>query len=115
MEIYLDAFQRASWEENAGTALTPSDKIVGLAIGVTTPQDAPNAGEIWVDDLQLSSAGSVEGHERPEVVPTTAPDDTQPDESGEEQPEGRPALPCAGGIVLPFLFLGLIRLKGRKR
>lgn len=115
MEIYLDAFQRASWEENAGTALTPSDKIVGLAIGVTTPQDAPNAGEIWVDDLQLSSAGSVEGHERPEVAPTTAPDDTQPDESGEEQPEGRPALPCAGGIVLPFLFLGLIRLNGRKR
>lgn len=109
MEINLDAFQRASWEENAGTPLTPSDKIVGMAFGATTPQDAPNAGELWVDDLQVSGAGAVV--DQPEEAPTITPVDTQPVETD----QGRPSLPCTGGIVLPLLFLGIVRWNGRKR
>jgi hypothetical protein len=115
MEINLDAFQRASWEENAGASLTPSDKIAGMAFGATTPQDAPNAGELWVDDLQVSGAGAVE--QQPEAVPTTAPAESQsqPTEASQSQPQRKPSLPCTGGIVLPLLFLGLIRLNGRRR
>jgi hypothetical protein len=112
MEINLDAFQRASWEENAGAVLTPSDKVVGMAFGVAAPEDAPSVGEVWVDDLQFSGAGSVA--EQPEAVPTAAPDNGQPDESGEDQPKSGPSLPCTGGLVLPLLFLGLIQLN-RKR
>ena len=112
MEISLDAFQRASWEENAGAALTPSDQIVGMAFGAATPQDAPNAGEVWVDDVQLSGAAE----EQPGEAPTTAPADSQPpDEPAQDQPRNGPSLPCAGGIVLPLLFLGLTGLNGRKR
>ncbi|HSB02767.1 MAG TPA: hypothetical protein VLE49_19115, partial [Anaerolineales bacterium] len=113
MEINLDAFQRASWEENAGASLTPSDKIAGMAFGATTPQDTPNAGELWVDDLQVSGAGVVD--QQPGVEPTTAPLDSQPDQSEQGQPERGPSLPCTGGILLPLLFLGFLQSNGRKR
>jgi hypothetical protein len=112
--ISLDAFQRASWEENAGAALTPSDKIAGLAIGVAAPESASNTGELWVDDLKFSPAQPAAENEQPEVDSTTAPD-TQSGDSGEEQPAGRPSLPCTGGVVLPLIFLGLVRFNGRKR
>jgi hypothetical protein len=113
MEISLDAFQRASWEENAGAALTPSDKIVGMAFGATTPQDAPNTGELWVDDLQVSGAGAVV--DQPEEVPTSAPVDSQTDEPDQGQAQRGPSLPCTGGVVLPLLFLGFVWSNSRKR
>ncbi|MEW6400678.1 MAG: hypothetical protein AB1649_02700 [Chloroflexota bacterium] len=53
--------------------------------------------------------------EQPEAAPTTAPDDTQSGDSGEEQSENQPALPCTGGVILPLLFFGLVRFNGRKR
>jgi hypothetical protein len=113
--ISLDAFQRASWEENADAALTPADKIAGLAIGVVAPESATNTGELWVDDLQFSPAQPAAENEQPEVSPTTVPEDTQSGDSGEEQPENQPALPCTGGVVLPLLFFGLVGFNGRKR
>ncbi len=105
MQLRWDDFHRASWEENGGAVFTQSDQIVGLAFGATTPQDAPNTGQIWVDDLQ--SSGAVLVAEQLEVVPTTVPDNTQ---SG-----SRPSLPCTSGIVFPLLLLGFIRLNSRKR
>ncbi|HEX2996834.1 MAG TPA: hypothetical protein VHP14_18580 [Anaerolineales bacterium] len=113
MEINLDAFKRASWEENAGTALTPADTIVGMAFGASTPQDAPNTGELWVDDLQVSSAGAT--LDQPEEVPATAPVESQPTESGKDQPQNGPSLPCTGGIVLPLFLLWFVWSSGRKQ
>lgn len=113
MEINLDDFHRASWEENAGAPLTPSDKIVGMAFGAGTPQDAPNAGELWVDDLQISSAGASE--QQPEDAPTAAPVEAQPTDASQSQPPRGPSLPCTGGLILPLLFVGFIRINSRKR
>jgi len=115
MELRWEDFHRASWEENAGAAFAPSAPVLGLAFGVTTPQDAPNTGEIWVDDLQLSGAAPAVDGGHPEAAPTTPPENVQPAGSDETQPESRPALPCAGGMLLPLLFLGFILWNGRKR
>ncbi len=115
MELRWEDFQRASWEENAGAAFAPSAPVLGLAFGVATPQDAPNVGEIWVDDLQLAGAGLAADDGQPEMAPTTAPEAAQPDEPVEEQPERRPSLPCAGAMLLPLLFLGFIGWNGRQR
>ncbi|HET9911763.1 MAG TPA: carbohydrate binding domain-containing protein [Anaerolineales bacterium] len=112
MQLRWEDFHRASWEENGGAVFTQSDQIIGLALGATTPQDAPNTGQIWMDDLQLS--GAVPVAEQPEVAPTAAPD-TQSGDSDEEQPAGQPSLPCTGGVVLPLIFLGLVRFNDRKR
>jgi hypothetical protein len=106
MQVRWEDFRRASWEENAGAVFTQSNEVAGLAFGLATPQDAPNVGEIWVDDLQLSGAASVVD-EQPEEVQPAAPD--------ENQPARRPSLPCTGGIVLPLLFISLIHLNSRKR
>jgi hypothetical protein len=111
MQLRWEDFHRASWEENGGALFTQPDQIVGLAFGATTPQDAPNMGEIWVDDLQLAGAAPVETGEQPETASTPVPDST----SSEEQSERQPVLPCTGGIVLPLLFLGFIKLNVRKR
>lgn len=109
MQLRWEDFRRASWEENAGTAFEPSRGVAGLAFGVATLQDAANVGEIWVDDLQLSGAAPAVSEERPEAAPTTVPE--------EEPEEARPrsSLPCAGGIVLPLLFVGLIRFRDRRQ
>lgn len=115
MKMNWQDFHRASWEENAGAVFAKSNAVAGMAFGLTTPQDASNVGEVWVDDLQLFGAGPVAVDQQPEVEPTSAPEGTQPSESGEDQPASRPSLPCTGGIVLPLLFLGLIRLNGRKQ
>jgi hypothetical protein len=103
MKLNWQDFHRASWEENGGAVFTQSNEVVGLAFGATTPQDAPNTGQVWVDDLQLSGAGSAA-----DVAPTTAPENTQPVESQESESKPRSALPCTGGVVLPILFMGLI-------
>ncbi len=111
MELRWEDFQRASWEENAGAAFAKSNGVAGLAFGVGTPQDAPNVGEVWVDDLQLLGAAPAAEEEQPEVAPTTAPQA----EEDQTQPERGPSLPCTGGIVLPFVLLGFLRLSSRKR
>ncbi|MGB8981447.1 MAG: hypothetical protein WCC12_06200, partial [Anaerolineales bacterium] len=108
MQLRWEDFRRASWEENAGASFEPSRGVAGLAFGVATLQDATNTGEIWVDDLQLAGAAPAGSEERPEAAPTTVPEE----EPEETQP--RPSLPCTGGIVLPLLFVGLIRFKGPK-
>jgi hypothetical protein len=101
MQVRWEDFRRASWEENAGAVFTQSNEVAGLAFGLVTPQDAPNVGEIWVDELQVSGAASVV--------------DEQPAPSDEDPPARGPSLPCTGGIVLPLLFSSLIHLNSRKR
>jgi hypothetical protein len=115
MEVRWQDFHRASWEENAGAAFAPSAPVLGLAFGVATPQDAPNVGEIWVDDLQLSGAAPAANGGQPEVAPTAATENAQPDEPADDQPERPASLPCAGAMLLPLLSLGFICWNGRKQ
>jgi len=115
MTLRWEDFHRASWEENAGTSFAASNQVAGMAFGLSTLPDAPNVGEIWIDDLQFSNAAQPAGEEQPAEVATNALDNAQPDQPDESQPERRRLLPCAGGIALPFIFLGLIQLTGRKR
>jgi hypothetical protein len=109
MRLNWQDFQRASWEENAGAVFTQSDQVVGMAFGLTAPEDASNVGELWIDDLQVFSAGSAPV-DQPEVVPTAVP--TQLIDMGDPAP--RRSLPCTGGLVLPIFLLGIVRWNGRK-
>ncbi len=52
LELSWDMILRADWEANAGTPFAPN-RVVGMAIGFPTFPDAPNTGEIWVDDIRL--------------------------------------------------------------
>jgi hypothetical protein len=108
-------FQRASWEENGGALFTDAEQIAGIAFGLAASQDASYAGEMWIDDLQLSGDASAESGEQTEVVPTAASEDAQTESSDKDDAKDGPSLPCTGGFVLPLLFLGLIRFNARKR
>ena len=95
-------FHRADWEENAGSLFTSPNRVLGMAFGFGTYEDAPNTGKLWVDDLillgnQLAST--------PTNPPAEAPETSEPD---------RPSLPCSGGLILP-LALAVFAWKMTKR
>jgi hypothetical protein len=100
VQVRWEDFRRAGWEENAGAAFAKPGEVAGLAFGLNS-QEAPNVGELWVDDLQLSGAVPLASQAEPEGVPTTAPENVSED----QLPRG-PSLPCAGTLVLPILLLG---------
>ncbi len=101
MELRWEDFHRASWEENADAPFAKADQVSGMAFGLGTPPDAPNASTVWVDDLALLGATIVDTP--PESAPTSAPEQPAP----AEQPQ-KPSMPCTGALILPMsLVAGL--------
>jgi hypothetical protein len=111
MELRWEDFQRASWEENAGTIFVKADQITGMAFGLGTPPDAPNVSTVWVDDLSLLGTSPAVTENIPqESAPTIAPEQPAP----VEQPQ-KPSLPCAGALVLPMSVIAGLSLWKRKQ
>lgn len=115
MELRWEDFHRASWEENAGASFTESDPVSGLAIGLGTLEDAPNIGEIWLDDLQLLGAPAAANDTQAEDSQANSTIDAQSGESDGVQTGGRGLLPCSGAVAVPLIFTGMVLVRNRKR
>ncbi len=77
VELRWEDFHRASWEADADTPFSKTNEVLGLAFGMNTPQDAPNAGSFRVDDITLLGAdGAVTAPQvEPEFQPAAPPED----------------------------------------
>jgi hypothetical protein len=107
MELRWEDFRRASWEENAGATFAKADQINGMAFGVGTPPDEPNVSTVWVDELTLLGTTMVDvSQESPSAAATEQP---VPD----EQPN-KPALPCAGALILPMSVIAGLSFINKK-
>ncbi len=120
LEIPWSDLRRAEWESDSGTALDPG-QISGMAFGFGAGEDAPLAGQIWADDIQLVGLPAGEVVEpRPQVtevalapataMPPSAPPATRPPAAPQsspppaalqvtpEQGKGGAGLPCPGAL-----------------
>ncbi len=95
--IRWEEFRRAEWEENAGAPFASPNQVTGIAFGFTAHAEAPNAGVIWVDDLNLLGAPGPGSASQPTVLPQ-APAGQPP--SSEETPAAWPSLPCLNVLLL---------------
>ncbi len=99
VSLRWEDFQRASWEENAGSAFNKANQITGLAFGMSAPPEESIAGSIQIDDLTLGSAEAEPPAEQP------------PAEAEAEEPQ-KPILPCASALLMPlFAAFALRRAK----
>ena len=100
MELRWEDFHRAAWEENADAPFTKAGEVTGMAFGINTLPDAPNAGSFRVDDINLLGDGSA-----PVVLPAANPpaelDGTQPTEETRQR-----GLNCGGASLVPFALIG---------
>ncbi len=105
VQIPWNEFHRADWEAEAGTVFNKSDQIHEIAFGFNGLDAANNTGILWVDDVQL-------------IAQESTPPDIQPTEEAEapNQSARNPLLPCPSpaALVLPLIFLGLIRWNSKK-
>ncbi|MEW5868085.1 MAG: carbohydrate binding domain-containing protein [Chloroflexota bacterium] len=122
LELPWDMLRRADWEESPGAPYVPN-QVVGMAFGFGTFPDAPNEGEIWVDDVSLM------GSEAPVVAPTEAPAlPPEPTATSQTAVEPTAAAPteepasggggrlCPGSMALGALALvGVVWGAGRRR
>ena len=101
-------FNRADWEENAGAPFINPDRVMGMAFGFSTYEDAPNIGKLWIDDLTL-----LVSQPAPAVQPPS--EENPPAEASEpSEPSGR-SLPCSGAIILPLTLVTLAwKIKKRR-
>jgi len=104
MELRWEDFHRADWEENAGAPFARANQVTGLAFGLNTLPDAPNAGSLWVDDLSILGMAGAAADISPAAEQPTAP----------EQPRRR-LLPCGGATALPLSLILVFSLLKRKR
>lgn len=112
VQLRWEDFHRVSWEEDAGVVFADSGQVQGLAFGASTPPDAPNRGEVWIDGLKFIKAG---GEQKPQAPASPAAEPTRPEATTEAQPEGGRSSPCAGGLILPLLVIGLTGIKKCRR
>lgn len=115
LELRWEDFHRADWEENGGQTFNLPGEISGIGFGFPTPQDAPNAGTIWIDKLTALGADQPVIAEPPteappEAAPTLTPPFSEPSATPEEteKDEGNG---CWLGLALP---LGLVGLGGQQ-
>ena len=59
MEFSWDMLKRPDWESNAGAPFEPT-RVAGMAIGIGAFPDTNNQGEIWIDEVRLIGAASLE-------------------------------------------------------
>ena len=129
IELPWDYFNRVDWEPDDGTPLDPS-KILGLTFGFHTYTDAPNAGAIWIDNLEMltsvpgepevpapapTEAVEVEPPAEAEAQPGVEPQtegESQPDTDEEKQGAGG-LLPCSSPILLAFALAGCVLCRKR--
>jgi hypothetical protein len=108
-------FHRADWEENGGATFAKPDQVIGMAFGFHTYEDTNNIGTLWVDDVSLLGAESVEA-ESPPAQPTESvsePAEEQSPPEPSDTPRGRPRI-CGGAVAVPSLFAG-VSFWSRKR
>lgn len=117
LEVPWDLLRRAEWEAEPGTALVP-DQVSGMAFGFNTFPDAPNIGEMWVDDIMLMGPAIQAGSSTQPVGEETAfpaseqPSPTSASEQAGEQDGGGgicPLSPAAG------LLAGVLVLLAQRR
>lgn len=107
-------FHRADWEENGGAPFAKPDQVVGMAFGFHTYEDTSNIGTLWIDDVSLLGAESVEAEPPPaQPMESVSEPAEEPSAKPSDAPRGRPSL-CGGAIAVPTLLVGL-SLWGRKR
>jgi hypothetical protein len=103
MELRWEDFHRADWETGAGAAFAKTNEVLGLAFGMNTPQDAPNAGSFRVDDITLLGAESAPVVQ-PEVQPPAPTQETE-----------RRGLGCGGATVVPIALIGFAFLQKKTK
>ena len=93
--LYWSDFQRAAWEADAGTELTRTDRIQGIAFGIGTGE-AASTGRLYIDNISLTGVET---------------------ETSEEQAEGGGGgwLPCGSALILPLFAATLWILKSSRR
>lgn len=111
MDLRWSDFHRVSWEENADAPFARPNQVLGMAFGYSTLPDAPSLGSMRVDDIGLlGDAPSAPVVEQPDENPPVEPGDAP------QQPEDRRRLlNCGGGLILPFLLVGLVAWRRRER
>lgn len=127
VELRWDDFRRAEWEAEAGTPFDPS-QVTGMAFGFSTYPDAPNRGEIWVDEIRLlgempSEPAETEaalpispaveaGSEPPSAEEQAGPTEKTPPQS--ETGGGRRLCPGSAAVGLGAAAMVGLRLRRRK-
>ena len=128
IELPWSYFNRVDWEPDDGTPLDPA-QIMGFTFGFPTYEDAPNTGNIWIDNLELLTSAAGEP-EAPAPAPTEAVEGEPPAEAeqqpeAETQPEAEPQaeeegeqgvggfLPCSSPIVLGMVLAGFVVIRKR--
>lgn len=124
LEVPWETLLRADWEANAGAPFNPAI-VRGIAFGFSTPPDAPNTGEIWVDDIYLMGAPVPEvapTSPAVEALPTPGPAAIEPSPTQEpgltKEPEGGGGVRrlCPGSSTIGMLaFVGVVWAKRRRR
>ncbi len=108
MQLRWGDFHRAVWEENADAPFAKANEVAGMAFGVNTLPDAPNAGSIRVDDIALLG-----GDVAPSVSPPDEPATPEPVEQTDEP--RRRGLNCGGAALIPFALAGIAFWTRRRR
>lgn len=116
LELPWDMLLRADWEENPGTPYAPN-QVVGMAFGFSTPPDAPNVGEIWVDDVSLMGSASptmaaAPTHTNAPVSPAEPTATSQTAVEPTAAPTEEPASDGGGGPCPGSMALGALALAG---
>jgi hypothetical protein len=101
VELPWDRLLRVAWEDEPGAPVDPAH-ITGVALGFNTYPDAPNVGEIWVDDLALMGAAPSAASPSLPTVQATPASESQ----GVAQDEGRRM--CAGPAAFVAFAAGCL-------
>jgi hypothetical protein len=109
-EFPWNSLLRAEWEANAGAPFDPS-AVNGMAFGFNTYPDAPNAGEIWIDDIRLMGVPSPGMETDTPAIETDTPGIGNPvggatpaNTPGSEQESRRRGI-CPGSLGLGLLVI----------
>ncbi len=115
LEFPWEMLRRAEWEADPGSPLVP-DQVAGMAIGFNTFPDAPNNGELWVDDILLMGPAIQASVATQPVAEATSPGQPEPtaDSQEEEAEEGGGGI-CPLSPALGMLAGGAALLAHRRR
>lgn len=117
LEIPWELLRRAEWEADPGSPLVP-DQVSGMAIGFNTFPDAPNIGELWVDDIILVGP-EIQAIEpaQPTAEATSPSEPVEPEATlaseGEESEDGGGGI-CPLSPVMGLLAAGFVLLSHRR-
>jgi hypothetical protein len=106
-----DELLRPEWEENAGTAFTGTDQVLGLSFGLEGSGNTLYKGMIWIDNVTVKKFSGFVGPGQPVTQAEATPAEGA---KGTGSPPFS-KLPCLGGAMLPIFLLGFVVVTFRSR